>query len=217
MAEWTLVDWFLFALIGLVVLFILFQAVVRIVRYYYQFPVPAFMIKIIDNPVRRRFLQKPSTVAERLKLEPGMTVLEIGPGKGSYTKVIAEKVMPGGKVFAIDIQESVIHKLQKKITRENIPNIVVKVDDAYNLSFEDESMDRIFALTCLPEIPDRVKALKEFKRVIKPDGIISFGEIIIDPDYPRRRTEKKWAQEAGLVLSEEFGNVFVYQLNFVKK
>jgi len=172
---------------------------------------------LIDNPLRRRLLQKPELIAERMQLKPGMTVIEIGPGKGSYTKAVAKKVEPNGKVFAIDIQKSIITRLKKKIKKENIQNIIPKIEDANNLSFEDESVDRIFAITCLPEIPDPVRILREFKRILKPDGIISLSELFLDPDYPLRKTEKRWAKEAGLDFLEGFGNWFVYQLNFIKK
>jgi len=175
------------------------------------------MTRLIDNPIRRRFIQKPNRIAERMRLEPGMIVVEIGPGKGSYTKAVAEKVLPNGKVYAIDIQESVINRLKRRIKKEDISNIVPKIDDAFNLSFENKSVDRIFAIACLPEIPDPVKALKEFHRILKPSGIISLSELFPDPDYPRRKTEKKWAEIAGFELDEEFGNWFVYQLNFKKK
>ncbi len=196
-------------------LFIIF-VIVRIIRKIYKFPIPAFATRLIDNPFRRRLIQKPELIAERMQLKPGMTVVEIGPGKGSYTKAVAEKVQPNGKVFAIDIQESIINRLKKKIKKENIQNIIPKIDDAYNLSFEDESVDRIFAITCLPEIPDPIRVLREFKRILKPDGIISLSELFLDPDYPLRRTEKRWAKEAGLDFYEGFGNWFVYQLNFTK-
>ena len=196
-------------------LFILF-VIIRIIRKIYKFPIPAFATRLIDNPFRRRLIQKPELIAERMQLKPGMTVVEIGPGKGSYTKVVAEKVQPNGKVFAIDIQESIINRLKKKIKKENIQNIIPKIDDAHNLSFEDESVDRIFAIACLPEIPDPISVLKEFKRILKPDGIISLSELFPDPDYPLRRTEKRWAKEAGLDFYEGFGNWFVYQLNFIK-
>ena len=190
--------------------------IVRIIRKIYKFPIPAFATRLIDNPFRRRLIQKPELIAERMQLKPGMTVVEIGPGKGSYTKAVAEKVQPNGKVFAIDIQESIINRLKKKIEKENIQNIIPKIEDANNLSFEDESVDRVFAITCLPEIPDPIRALREFKRILKPDGIISLSELFLDPDYPLRRTEKRWAKEAGLDFYEGFGNWFVYQLNFIK-
>lgn len=197
--------------------FLIIFVIVRIIRKIYKFPIPAFATRLIDNPIRRRLIQKPELIAERMQLKPGMIVVEIGPGKGSYTKAVAEKIQPNGKVFAIDIQEPIINRLKKKIKKENIQNIIPKIDDAYNLSFEEESVDRIFAITCLPEIPDPIRVLREFKRILKPDGIISLSELFLDPDYPLRRTEKRWAKEAGLDFYEGFGNWFVYQLNFIKK
>ncbi|MEX2750403.1 MAG: class I SAM-dependent methyltransferase, partial [Candidatus Freyarchaeota archaeon] len=79
-------------------------------------------------------------LAERMRLKPGMIVVEVGPGKGSYTKAAAEKILPGGIVYAIDIQESVIERLKRRAEKWGITNIIPKIDDAYNLSFADESV-----------------------------------------------------------------------------
>ena len=207
---------FVLLVIAAIFLFYLF-VLLKIIRKLHHFPIPAFAVRFIDNPIRRRFIQKPDLIAERMKLEQGMQILEIGPGRGTYTKAVAKQILPNGTIYAIDIQESIIEKLKNRIKEENISNVIPKVDDAYNLSFEDESIDRIFAVACLPEIPDPVKVLKEFKRVLKKDGLISLCELFIDPDYPLRRTEKKWANNAGLIFTEQFGNFFNYQLNFGKK
>lgn len=208
----------IFLVLFIVFLCLLFWIFVlaRIIRKIHKFPIPSFATKLIDNSFRRRFIQKPSLIAERMHLEPGMTVVEIGPGKGNYTKAIANRISPNGIVYAIDIQEAIINRLKEKIEKEKVNNIIPKVDNAYNLSFSDESIDRIFAIACLPEIPEPVKVLKEFKRILKSNGILSLSELFLDPDYPLRRTEKKWAKEAGLVFDEGFGNFFVYQLNFKK-
>jgi len=208
---------FLICLIIFAVLFFIVFIVLRIIRRYHKFPVPAFMTRLIDNPIRRKLLQKPETVARRMKLDSGMIVIEIGPGKGSYTKVLAKNILPDGKVYALDIQEYIIKRLKKRIEKENITNIIPKINDAYNLSFEDESVDRVLMIACLPEIPDPIRVLKEIKRILKPNGLISLSEMLPDPDYPRRKTEKKWAKEAGFELDEQFGNWFIYQLNFKKR
>ncbi|MBD3226953.1 MAG: methyltransferase domain-containing protein [Candidatus Lokiarchaeota archaeon] len=203
------------------IIFLIFMVfifgILRLIRHFYKFPIPAFATRLIDNPIRRKIVQPPEVLVKRMQLNPGMKVLEIGPGKGSYTKAVAENIEPDGIVYATDIQDSVINSLKKRIEKWNIKNIIPKVDEAYNLSFKNETFDRIFAIACLPEIPEPIKALKEFKRVLKSDGLVCLSELFPDPDYPLRRTEIKWAKEAGLELSEKFGNWFVYQLNFRKK
>lgn len=208
--EWILIGFLLYC-----VFFVL--VIVRILRHLYHFPIPSFMTRVIDNPLRRRFWQNPTVIAERMQLEPGMIVVEIGPGKGSYTKAVAHKILPNGTVYAVDISEKVIARLKIRIEDEGIPNIIPKIDDAYHFSFADESVDRILAVSCLPEIPDPIKVLTECRRILKSNGFICLSELVVDPDYPRRKTEKRWASEAGLELAQEFGRWTAYQLHFRKK
>ncbi len=214
---WLLFKWiFLVTMIIFLIFFVFVMIILRIIRRYHKFPIPAFATRLIDNPWRR-FIQKPKVIAERMHLEAGMIVVEIGPGKGSYTKAVAKKVIPNGKVYALDIQESVIESLKKRIEKEEISNIIPIVGDAYNFPFEDKSIDRVFANTCLPEIPDPIRVLRDCNRILKPDGLVSLCEILPDPDYPRRKTEIRWAEESGFEIKEKFGNFFSYQLNFTKK
>ena len=175
------------------------------------------MTQLIDNPIRRKWIQNPEKIADRMKLEPGMIVVEVGPGKGSYTKAVAEKISPNGKVFATDISQGVLDRLKKRIEKKNLTNIVPQIENAHEFSFNDGSIDRVFMIACLPEIPNPLKVLKECNRILKPDGMLSLSELAPDPDYPRRKTEKNWAEEAGFKLVDEFGNWFTYQLNFAKK
>lgn len=200
-------------LLGLIVLL----TILRIVKRFYHVPAPALATRLIDNPIRRRFIQPPAEVANRMRLEPGMVVVEIGPGKGSYTIVVADRVLPGGVVFAIDIQEAVVERLKERIEREGVANLFPRVDDAYDISLDDSSVDRVLMNVVIAEIPEPVRVLRECHRILKPDGLVCLCEMLPDPDYPMRRTEKRWAEEAGLELREEFGNFFIYQLNFGKK
>jgi len=45
---------------------------------FYKFPMPEFLAGLIDNPIRRK-IQPPDATAVRHGIEPGMTVLEVGP------------------------------------------------------------------------------------------------------------------------------------------
>jgi ubiquinone/menaquinone biosynthesis C-methylase UbiE len=71
-------------------------------------------------------------------------------------------------------------------------------------------------IACLPEIPEPVRVLRECRRILRPGGLICLSELLPDPDYPLRSTERRWAAEAGLEFDEGFGNFFVYQLHFRK-
>lgn len=189
---WSVLQWIL--ILFLVFLFFV-EVVLRIVKRFRHVPAPAFMTLLIDNPLRRRFVQRPGVLAERMHLGPGMVVVEMGPGKGGYTRVFAERVQPGGVVYAVDIQESVVERLRRRFERECVMNVYPRIDNAHDFSFEDGSVDRVIAMSCLPEIPDPVGVLREFLRIPKPDGLVCLCEILPDPDYPLRRTELRWADE----------------------
>ena len=88
------------------------------------------------------------------------------------------------------------------------------VASAYELPLEDESVDRAFLVTVLPEIPDKGQALAELFRILKAGGTLSITEEFLDPDYPLARTTIAWAQAAGFKLTERHGNWWVYTLNF---
>ena len=89
---------------------------------------------LIDKPIRRR-IQPPRVLADRMRLQPDSIVLEVGPGKGTYTLEVAKRV-PDGKVVAIDIQESVVGRLKRRCEESAITNVEPKVMDVYNLNIQ---------------------------------------------------------------------------------
>jgi len=188
--------------------------ILKLVRRFWKFPIPAVLTGLIDNPVRRR-MQPPEKAADRMLLQTNMIVLEVGPGKGTYTFEVARRV-PGGKVIAIDVQESVVKKLEQKCKALGITNVEPKVMDIYDLDFENGTFDRVFMICCLPEIPDPVRALRELNRVLKPEGLLLLAEFLPDPDYPLPGTEIKWAKDANFTLRSKDGYWFAYYLIFSK-
>lgn len=67
----------------------------------------------IDNPLRRRF-RPPDATAIRHGLEPGMTVLEVGPGNGRYSVAAARRIGPTGRLYAVDIEPKMIERVQRR-------------------------------------------------------------------------------------------------------
>lgn len=200
-------------LIFLIAWFIFVQVVVRLIRQFYQFPIPAFVARLIDNPIRRK-IQSPKLIAEWIGAKKGMSILEIGPGPGTFTFEVVKKVGKNGYVSTIDIQEPIVSELNKKIGKLRIENVSARQASAYKLPFSDESFDRVFMVTVLGEIPDKRKALSEIKRVLKNDGLLAIGEFLPDPDYPRKKTVIGWCKKSGFALSEEYGNLLHYLLTF---
>jgi ubiquinone/menaquinone biosynthesis C-methylase UbiE len=155
-------------------------------------------------------------VLERAGLRPGETVLELGPGPGASTVDAAERLGPDGELIAVDIQPEMIAQVEERVRQAGLTNVETHVASAYELPMEDESVDRAFLVTVLPEIPEPVRGLREVYRVLKPGGVFSTTEEFMDPGYTRRKMTIDWAEAAGFEPAESYGNCLLYTLNFRK-
>ncbi len=201
---------------GLLLLGVSLLMMMKIIRRLFKAPMPEFMAELIDNPWRRRIIQPPDTTAIRHGIMPGMTVLEIGPGTGTYTIASARRVGDRGKVVAIDIEPKMIERVQKKVAQEKVTNIETHVANAYDIPYEDGTFDMIYMITVVGEIPSPERALREFHRVLSTTGTVAFSELFPDPDYPMPSTLIRWANRAGFKLKQKIGNFFYYTLIFEK-
>jgi ubiquinone/menaquinone biosynthesis C-methylase UbiE len=185
----------------------------RIVRQRYPFPIPHFMIHIIDNPFRR-MIQPLHKKPGRLGIKLGMTVLEIGPGSGTYTLAAAKTVGPEGKIIAVDIEDRVVQHIQRRIDKTGVTNIEVFQGDAQSLDFLANSFDAVYAITVFGEIPDRGKALAEFQRVLVPGGTLALSEFLLDPDSQPSKRLRMECEDAGFDFLDESGNLLHYTMLF---
>lgn len=203
-------------ILGIPLIAVAFHTLVRIVRHFHKFPMPEFLANLIDNPLRRRF-QPPNEMPIRHNIEPGMTVLEVGPGNGRYTIETARRVGSTGKVLAIDIEPKMIERVNRRAQVKGITNLEAKVADVYDLPFDDGTFDAIYLIAVISEIPDPDRALNEFYRLLKPSGTLAFSELLTDPDYPLARTLIRKAQAARFRLKQKTGSFFSYTLVFEKQ
>jgi len=199
-------------------IFTLWQVVIRVARKVWHFPAPAFIGFFLDSDYRRT-LQPPDQIVTRSGAKPGMKVLEIGCGSGAYTPFFARAVGPEGTVAALDIQPEMLAQIAAKLAKpenQDIHNITLHEASAYELPFEDNSLDLVYMITVFQEIPDRARTLTEVLRVLKPGGYLAITEWIADPDYPFMSTTIKQGTQAGFVAEAVLGNWWTYTVRFKK-
>ena len=176
-------------------------------------PCPAAIAPLLDHPVRRRYMR---TVLDRIGIEPGEHVLELGPGAGAFTVAASRRLGPEGRLIAVDIQPEMIGFVERRVQENGLTNVETRVAGAHELPLDDESVDRAFLVAVLPEIPDQMRALKELRRVLTPQGILSITEELLDPDYRFESETVRRVRGAGFRLHQRFGNPWVYTVNFRK-
>ncbi len=197
-------------------LLIILHTIMRIVRHFHKFPMPQFMANLIDNPFRRR-IQPPQETPIRHGIHPGMTVLEVGPGNGTYTIATARRVGNSGRVVTVDIEPKMLQRVTQRAQAEGITNLEARLANVYELPFDDETFDLVYMIAVINEIPRPERALREFQRVLKSNGKLVFSELFMDPDYQLASTLIRRVNPVGFQLSERTGNFFYYTLIFEKK
>ena len=203
--------WIILAILALLI-------VGRILRKTWHFPAPAYLGYLLSSRFRL-WVYPPQQLIERSGIKKGMTVVDLGCGSGAFTPYVARMVGKEGKVYAVDIQPAMLRQVERKLARvefRDIGNIEIKQSNAYSLPFEDETIDLVYMVAVLPEIPDRARALKEIRRVLCPDGTLAVTEIIQDPDYSWKSTTVRICRQNGFTLESATGHIWNYTVRFKK-
>lgn len=91
-------------------------------------------------------------------------VLDIGIGTGKNIPYYPDKC----EVAGADISDMMLNHAKKRADN----NVSLFRMDAGNLGFKDDSFDHVVTTFVLCSVPDPVTALKEMRRVCKPDGMV---------------------------------------------
>jgi len=112
-------------------------------------------------------------------LRPGMSVIDCGCGPGSITVGLAEIVAPG-QVVGIDLEPRQVETARGVAAERGTSNLRFEQASVYELPFPDGSFDVAVAHFVIEHVREPVRALREIRRVLKPNGIAA----IKDPYYP---------------------------------
>jgi SAM-dependent methyltransferase len=110
-------------------------------------------------------------------IKKGYVVADLACANGYYTFPIADLVGPEGKVYAVDLGEKCIHRIQKIAQKRGYLNIEAHAASVVGMDFiKDRSIDLVWAdgLLCSME-GDRQAAVEEIKRILKQNGQAYLG------------------------------------------
>jgi ubiquinone/menaquinone biosynthesis C-methylase UbiE len=176
-------------------------------------PCPTILIGLLDNPFTHRYHRD---ILSRLKLAPGLRVLDAGCGPGLLTVPIAQAVGEKGRVLALDVQAGMLERAKTRMANAELANVDFLQAGLGEGKLLVNSFDRTLLVTVLGEIPDKLAALKEIYGALKPGGFLSVTEVLPDPDYQPAAKVKGLAAQAGFTMREEFGNFFLFTVNLEK-
>ena len=119
-------------------------------------------------------------VMDLAAIRPGMTVADIGAGEGYYTVRLAERVGADGRVLAQDISREALDRLGRRVERERLENISIKLGEPADPQLPADSFDRIFMVHMYHEVTEPYAFLWRMWPALNAEGQI----IVVESETP---------------------------------
>ena len=168
--------------------------------------------------------EMPDEVVANMGLEPDHVVADIGAGSGYFSFRIA-KLVPQGKVLAVDIQPEMLRMLDERAQEAGIDNIQLIEGLSHNPRLPDASCDLVLMVDVYHELYHPSHTLRALYRALKPGGrvvLVEYREedptVPILPDHKMSKAQvNKELAANGFVLDEEFDELPWQHVMFFKR
>lgn len=108
-------------------------------------------------------------------LAPGEHVLDLACGTGLLTLAAADAVGLNGKVVGTDLSGQMVDVARQRAVDRQLSNVTFARMDAETLDLPDATFDVVMCSLGLMYVPDPVRAVREWLRVLKPGGRVAIG------------------------------------------
>jgi predicted methyltransferase len=123
----------------------------------------------LDDPDREA-LQKPDEVVRLLQPSPGMVVADVGAGTGYFESRLSRAVGPGGQVWAVEIDPSLVEQMRSRFAREGLSNVEARLAQPDDPGLPEQSVDRILLVDTWHHVRNRGPLAEKLRRALKPGG-----------------------------------------------
>jgi ubiquinone/menaquinone biosynthesis C-methylase UbiE len=157
----------------------------------------------LDRPEREQE-EQPEKAIKALQLRPGMQIGEIGAGTGFYALRIARRILPGGTVFANDIQPRMLELLRRKAESQKISNLKTVLGSESDPGLPEHVLDLVLMVDVYHELSHSEAVLQNIAKELKPGGQLVLLEFRKeDPNVPIRPEHKMSVAEVKAELGAE--------------
>jgi ubiquinone/menaquinone biosynthesis C-methylase UbiE len=126
---------------------------------------------------------QPEKVMELVGVKPGMVIGEVGAGKGYFTFKLSGRVGQSGKIYANDIDRSVLRAVRERCERDGVANIETILGEVEDPLFPEDALDMVFIVNAFHDLVRPVALLNNLTASLKPGARI----VILDRDPAKYR------------------------------
>jgi ubiquinone/menaquinone biosynthesis C-methylase UbiE len=178
---------------------------------------PWWLAFVLTCPLRR-LIEDPDETLRGL-VKPGQRVLEIGPGNGFYSQIIAATVGVQGRLIAVDAQPQMLKMLSRRLQRLGLSDrLETRLARSPGLGLDDlgNTMDLAVLINVLHEIADQRDVLREGFAALRPGGRLLLVEPRGHVSQSQYLAELALLQEIGFSVEHQTEQSRGYSAVFLK-
>jgi arsenite methyltransferase len=117
-------------------------------------------------------------------IESGERVVDIGCGAGIDSLIAARMVGLTGQVVGVDMTPAMLKKARQAAGEAGLDNVIFREGYGEELPVDNEWADVVISNGVLNLMPDKMAGLQEMARVLKPNGRLQIGDILVQKEVP---------------------------------
>lgn len=155
--------------------------------------------------------ERTDLLLEALRLRPGDVVADFGAGSGYFTWRMAQRVGPGGRVHAVEVQPLMLELLQANVARRGVAERVLPVlGTERDPGLPEGALDLILLVDVYHELEFPFEVTAALARALKPGGRLVLVEYRgEDPEVPIKPLHK-------MTVAQVRREMAVHPLEFVE-
>ena len=126
--------------------------------------------------IEREQEENSERMVEELGIKPGQVIADIGAGTGYYTRRLAGKAGPAGRVLAEDIQPEMLDLLTNRLAASGITNVTPILGETMDPKLPPRGVDLVLMVDVYHEFEFPLEMMTAICRSLKPGGRVAFVE-----------------------------------------
>jgi len=119
-----------------------------------------------------------TALLDAMAIQEGDWAADVGSGDGDYTIPMAERVGPSGRVFAVDIDDRALGKLNERLQDNEIEHVTTVYSVEDNPMLPRDAFDAVLVRNAYHHFTAHESMLRHIKAALKPDGRLVIEESI---------------------------------------
>lgn len=108
-----------------------------------------------------------------LRLAPGMSVADVGAGRGEMAVALAAEIGPSGRVYATDIDPEALEQIRTRVAAAELRNVTILEARARDTGLPTSCCDAVVLRRVYHHLSDPAATNLDLLRALRPGGVLA--------------------------------------------